>query len=511
MLTAKAVYEKLKTHREPYLTVARKAAALTLVTYVPTYDQDNNQRRNTKERLAAPFQMVGAAGLNSLSSKITLSWLPQAATFVRLKAVDGALEDKEAKEVTAIEQDLLAIESVIMDQVEFRKVRPRFHEAVKQLLISGNSCLRLLPGKDMRVFPLSSYVTEWDEENNLLELIIEERVAWAALEEDLQDLLTEKDPRVRDANETVLLHTWVKRDGKKYKARQEIDGNGLIVPGSETTYPLDKLPYAPLRWSIDSGQPYGFGLVEEYMGALETLEGLTQSATEGTYAGVRLLFLADPNGLTNVEDLNNAPNGSFVSGNAEEIQALQTAKQADLAVAFQLIQELKRDLSRVFLLNSGVTRDAERVTAEEVRLLQLELDTALGGVFASLGQSFSTWLASVVMADLTKRKQIPALKDRVKPVIITGIEALGRGHEVNRISQGLGIVQGMGIPLDQAGIRIPEVTRKVFVGLGVETQEILQTKEEFEAAQEQRNTQQLVDSVGSDVIRAEAQQQGGEQ
>lgn len=503
--TAAAEYERLKTLRSLALEAAERAAALTLVTHVPSFQDDDNE--GTRERLQAPYQMIGAAGVNNLSSKIALAWLPPSQTFARLKVSDAFLEDQGVEERTEIEEDLVKIERLIMDEVEVRRVRPAFHEAVKHLIMAGNVCLRMVPGKNMRVFPMSCYVTQWDDEQNLLTLIIEEKLAWASLPMDLQEIMMEMEPGDRKPTDQIKVYTCVKREGKKFKVHQEVGSKGAKVPGSETTYKLDELPYNPLRWSIDSEQPYGYGLIEEYQGALESLEGFTQAISEGVGASVKVVFLVNPNGMTRVDDLARTPNGGFVAGREEDISVLQVNKQADLSVAAAAAEEIKRELARVFLLNAAVTRNAERVTAEEIRLLQLELDTALGGVFASLGQSFSLWLVRLIMRDLAKRKEIPKLDKAVKPTIITGIEALGRGAEVNQLHQGLSILQQMGIPLDQAGVKPPGIAKRVFVGLGIETEEILQTAEERQAQVEQQNTQQLVDSIGSDVIRAQAGQE----
>jgi len=507
--TAKAAYGRLKIHRFEAIRAAERAASLTLVTLVQSFRDDEHQ--TTRERLRAPYQMIGAEGVNSLSSKIALAWLPPNQSFVRLRVSEDVLATAESEDKTKIEEDLLKMEGVVMGEVESRRVRPGFHEGVKQLIVAGNVCLRLLPGKAMRVFPISSYVNVWDGEQNLIELIIEERLSWASLDQDLKDLLQANEPGEYKDDDKILLHTWIKRDGSKYKAHQEIGGVGTIIPGTETTYPLDALPYRPLRWTVNSDEPYGYGLVEEYQGAIESLEGVSQALTEGVGASVKVVFLVDPNGFTEPSDLTKTPNGGFCRGREEDVSALQLNKQADLAVAANLRSELTQSLSRIFLINSNVVRNAERVTAEEIRLLQLELDTALGGVFADLGQSFSLWLVRVVMKDLEKRGEIPKLKDSIEPTIITGIEALGRGHEVNRLAQALNLVTQLGIPLDQAGIKIPELVKTIFTGTGVETKEILQTEEEIQAQQQQQNTQQLIDSVGSAAIQADSRAQNGEQ
>ena len=504
MPTARETYVKLRSLRKCALDVAERAAALTLVTHVEAF-RDEEHQDEQRERLRAPYQMMGAQGVNNLSSKLGTTWLPSTAPYVRLRASEQELELLDTDTRAEAERNLAEVEKLIAEDVESRGVRAAFGELVKHLIIAGNVCPCLLPGKQFRVFPLSSYVNVWDGSGNLVELIIEEMKVWATVPEDLKVLLMTNEPGDRKDTDKVLMHTWVKRDGDKYKVRQEIGKSGTIVPGSETTYKLEDLPYLPLRWSVDSTQPYGYGLIEEYMGGLETLEGLTQAIAEGTAASVKLDIMVDPNGITEVQDLARNPNGGYVSGKADDVTVLQMQKHADLSVAASLVDSLERQLARVFLMNSAVTRNAERVTAEEIRLLQLELTEAHGGVIASLGQSLLGWLARVSMKDLIRRRQIPRLNDKVKPVIVTGIEALGRGQEANRLSQYLGALSQLAIPLQEAGLDLRRVADALGVGFGVAVKELQVTEEEFRAQQEQQNTQRLVDSVGSDVIRAEAQ------
>ena len=65
---------------------------------------------------------------------------------------------------------------------------------------------------------------------------------------------------------------------------------------------------------------------------------------------------------------------------------LQTDKQYDLRVVVDAIQRFEERMSFAFLLNAAVQRDAERVTAQEIRYMANELETALGGVYSLLSQ-----------------------------------------------------------------------------------------------------------------------------
>lgn len=44
----------------------------------------------------------------------------------------------------------------------------------------------------------------------------------------------------------------------------------------------NKFPYIPLRWTAISGENYGRGLVEQYLGDFRSLEGLYQLLIESS-------------------------------------------------------------------------------------------------------------------------------------------------------------------------------------------------------------------------------------
>ena len=75
-------------------------------------------------------------------------------------------------------------------------------------------------------------------------------------------------------------------------------------------------------------------------------------------------------------------------------------------------------------------RNAERVTAEEVRLTQLELEQQLGGIFSLLTTSFLIPYLDRTLLVLQRTNELPKLpKDIIRPAIVAGVNALGRGQD----------------------------------------------------------------------------------
>jgi hypothetical protein len=137
--------------------------------------------------------------------------------------------------------------------------------------------------------------------------------------------------------------------------------------------------------------------------------------------------------VTDIEAIENAESGEFVEGNPEDIGVLQVEKFHDFQVAKAQIDDLSLRISHAFLLQSGTVRNAERVTKAEIQAVAQELEDVLGGVYSVLAQEMQLPVVRRLMAQLKKKGKFPQLpKGTLKPVIVTGFDALGRGHELNK-------------------------------------------------------------------------------
>ena len=388
-------YEKLETERTPFLTRARECSKLTLPTLVPDSGHSSSSTFDT------PFQGIGARGVNNLASKLLLALVPPNSPFFRLTVDDFKLQELTQQEGARaeVEEALSSIERAVMSEIESSSVRIATFEALKHLLVAGNVLLYLPEKGGMRVFHMDRYVIKRDPMGNALEMITKEDISPETLTPELQ-MLCDMDPDKDDGygHESVQLYTRVIRDGKNWKVSQELKGKE--VPNSEGTYPLEKTPWIPLRLSRIDGESWGRGYVEEYLGDLKSLETLTQAIVEGSAASAKVLFLVRPNGTTRARVLAEAPNGAIREGDAADVSTLQVQKQGDFQIAFQTAQEIKERLAYAFLMNSSVQRNAERVTAEEIRYMAGELEDALGGIYSILSQEFQLPLVNRLLLQM---------------------------------------------------------------------------------------------------------------
>ena len=348
--------------------------------------------------------------------------------------------------------------------------------------------MHLPPKGGMKVFRLDRFGIQRDSMGNLLKIIVKETIAFDALPSEVQEALIENpDYQQKDSKEECDLYTCVKREGKVFKVHQEV--YGIIVPKSMGSYPEDKLPWMALRFIAIDGEDYGRGFVEEYIGDVRSLEALTKAIVEGSAASAKLLFMVRPNGTTKIRSLADSPNGGIISGDANDVTTLQANKFNDFRVAQETMNTITERLSFAFLLNSSVQRNAERVTAEEVRYMAQELETALGGIYSVLSQEFQVPLVNLLLAKMQKEKKMPKFpKDTLKPQIVTGLEALGRGQDLNKLSAFLQYLQPLGAEVIAQQMNVDDYISRLAASLGIDTQGLIKSPEQKQ--QEQQMAQQ---------------------
>lgn len=488
--TAGGRYNALIGFREPFLQRAREAAKLTIPSLLPPA----NHSAHTK--LPTPFQGLGARGVNNLASKLLLALMPPNSPFFRLTVDDYTLEQMTQQEGmrAEVEEALGKIERAVMYDIEAQAIRVSTGEGLKQLLVAGNVLLYLAPEGGMKVYRLDRYVVRRDPMGNVLEIIVQDVVSPEALPAEFLSKL--KDAPQMTKEKTLELYTRIYRDGGQWRIYQEVKGQ--IVPGTEGTYPLDKSPWLALRFTKIDGEDYGRGYVEEYYGDLRSLEALTQAIVEGSAAAAKVLFLVNPNGTTEQRTLTESPNGAVRTGNAQDVTVLQVEKFADFRIAFETVESISQRLSFAFLLNTAVQRGGERVTAEEIRYMAGELEDALGGVYSILSQEFQFPLVQRLILQLEKRKKIPSLpKDTVRPAITTGLEALGRGHDLNKLDAFIqGVNQTFGPEVVARYLNVGDYMTRRGTALGLDMKGLVRSEEEVQAMEQQQAQEEQMAQLG---------------
>jgi len=131
------------------------------------------------------------------------------------------------------------------------------------------------------------------------------------------------------------------------------------------------------------------------------------------------------------------------------------------------------------------------VTAEEVRFMAQELETALGGVYSILSQEFQLPLINLLLNSLQKQGKMPKMpKDSVTPTVVTGIEALGRGQDLNKLATFLQYLQPLGPEVIASEMNLGDYIDRLAASLGIDTSGLIKSDEQ--KAQEQMMQQQMM-------------------
>jgi hypothetical protein len=462
--------------------------------------------------LPEPFQSLGAKAVNNLSSKILIALFPPNTAFFKLgfDQITQARMEGEGLDITRIQKDLAVIEQTVVSQLEQTRLRAEMGMCIKHLLITGNYVIDTTPNLGFRGFGLNHFAVNRDPEGAVLELVIREEVSPLTLDDETKNAcFNEQEKREFSANpdEDIEVFTVQYRDGNQVKVRQEI--NNKVVPGSEGSYPLDAPRFVALRWSSITDEDYGRGMVDEYYGDILALDSLSRDLLLASSAAAKVIFTVDPNSILTPHKIASAKSGDVLKGNSEEVGTVSVDKMQDFQIVLERLRDIQRDLSEAFLMNTSVQRDAERVTAEEIRFMAQELEDALGGVYSVLAQELQVPLLRRILKLLARQKLIPDLPSDVQLSITTGLEALGRGHEVQKLMQFFGAAAQI-IPPEQLVMRIKtqDVLNIFGSAFGLDTESILLTEEEVQAQQQQAMAAQAMQQAAPGVAQ-EMVRQGG--
>lgn len=484
MGTASTRYTQLNLSRTSYINRAERHAKVTIPALFPPAGYDGTQE------LYTPYQSTGSRCVNTLSAKLLMAMFPPNVLFFLL-----ALDDLTIKEATGkddirgeIDKVLSTLQRKALLKLEASLFRPTMAEVMKQLVVAGNVCLYFPSTEKVRCFKLNQYVVKRSPSGEVIEAVIKEVISRAALPDNVREAVEKNQPTVpsplpsenKSASENIDLYTHIIRKDGKMHVYQEVVGHK--VEGSEGSYLPNKCPYLFLRFNKLDGEDYGRAYVEDYYGDLFSLEAYEEAVSGATIAMSKIVNFVDPAGSTRAEDVAKAENGDFVEGRAADITTYQVEKYNDLTFVARKIDAIKQDLAYAFLLNTAIQRPGERVTAEEIRYMARELEDVLGGVYSVLSQELQVPLAHIHINNLEKMQELPKLPKQITPLIVTGMEALGKGQDLTKLDQLLaGAAEIFGPDEVKKRVNPSEYFKRRAAALGVEPGGLILTDEDIAA------------------------------
>ena len=498
-------YDQLKTNRDPFLQRGRDCSKVT----IPSICPDSNQGDHGK--LKTPWQSTGARGIAHLSHKLLITLLPPNTPFFKLEIDSLALQiEEQGPEIkTELDTALVKVEQATMTMLETMSARASLNQAFRQLLVTGNVLLYVLPD-GIRVIHLQDYCVVRDPMGHITEILIEEEVYPEALPDGFLPDQKEEET-LEPTKKSIKVHTCVKFENGVATWYQEAKGKEIA-----NTYgrcPENCSPWIVLRYEKLDSEDYGRSHTEQYYGDLTALESLYQAVIEAAAAASKVLFLCNPNGTTRPRTLSSAANGAIVQGNAADVTVVQANKQADLQIANSTIDRIEGRLQFAFLLNSAIQRPGERVTAEEIRYMAQELEASIGGFYSILTQELQLPLVRRLIYMLQKKGKLPEFPNSqetgeplVLPKAVTGLEGIGRGDDMNKLTEFLGVTQQvLGPEIAQQYVNYEEALRRLAASASIDTTNLIKTSEQLQQeaaaaqaqAQQQQQEQQMMEMMKS--------------
>ena len=477
-MTAKSRYDALSSGRTSFLDVAVKCSELTL-----PYLIQRDEMRSSHKTLTQPWQSVGAKSVVTLASKLMLALLPPQTTFFKLQIADEKLGNEIPAEVRSeLDLSFAKLERMVMDSIAASSDRVVIHQAIKHLVVGGNALLFM--GKDgIKNYPLNRYVVERDGNGNVIEIVTKELINKKLLPVDIVKDPMKVDDQSTNQNGDVEVYTHVRLENNRWLWHQEVFDKK--IPGTEGKAPKETPAWLVLRFNAVDGENYGRSRAEEFIGDLKSLEALSQALTEGSAAAAKVVFMVSPSSTTKPQTLAKAGNGAIIQGRPDDVSVVQVGKTADFQTAMQQMATLERRIAEAFLVLT--VRQSERTTAEEVRLTQLELEQQLGGLFSLLTVEFLVPYLNRKLLVMQRSGELPRYpKNLVKPTIVAGINALGRGQDRESLTNFImTIAQTVGPEGMLKHVNIEEFVKRLAAAQGIDVLNLVKSMD-----QQQQDMQQ---------------------
>lgn len=396
----------------------------------------------TTQQVERDFQEMGALLVNNLASKLASLLFPSSRPFYKIKLSDAL--KKAALEAGKKDMDLATglskLEMESCQQLFLNASYEQLVMAVKHLIVTGNVLLfRDSTKKSTHAYGLRSFGIRRDGRGNMMDCVLREYTSFDSLPSTIQMILATKFRSKYTSMQTkynkVALYTRIERvvapnGNVMFRVSQEADD---VPVGESGTYPEHLCPWQAPTWSLVAGENYGRGLVEDYAGGFAKLSDSSHSSTLYGIEMSKVLHLVAPGLGANIDALQQAENGEYVQGSKEAVTAYEGGDANKFQQMEAAIATTFGRLARAFMYKAN-TRDAERVTAFELKQDALEAENTLGGVYSSLSAVMQIPLAHVLLLEVNPESLEGIVTKNLKLDIIAGIPALGRQADVQNLA-----------------------------------------------------------------------------
>ena len=502
----RSVWDAMDTGKGDLIERSKEYARLTTPSICPMDNAGKTEQEHANV-------MIGPRCVNFLAHKLVNTMFPHDRPFFKIgikpqvefdlsKQVEQATIDKSK---TDIEERGIQVARLGMSKIDMIQYRPVAIEAAKHLIVTGNAVIRRLPNTKRVVYGVKDFGIFRHIDGSPYDIIVRDMSRFDALDKNVQDAVRAHRVGVKPYD-TVALYSrwrWDARAGK-WEFTQAVDDHNLPTFSlvAEKDFPL-----IPLTWTLARGENYGRGLVEDNIAAFNSIDVSTTALLDLMGIAADIKFFVNPGSVIDIQELINSKRGTYHLGAEGDVSSPNVSQQkmADMRVMAESIANWERNLSAAFLMSSGSVRDAERVTAEEIRFYAKEIESAYGGLYSMLSKVWqlfeATWAISQIEQGLPKFVDV---------LITTGLDALSQESALDNLGRSFQMLAILnGTPPEVLGtLDLSSIARFIFMNNNLPFNQFTLSKEQMQErqAQQQAQMQQQVDmQKNADVSKAVAQ------
>ena len=487
-------FNVMDADREAKLFRGRDCASLTIPQLLPP------ENWTEQDPLPQPFSSAAAKGVVSMSSRMLSALMPlNDMPFFEFALSDGT---EPTPEVGAL---LETLSYQVYRKLSAGNLRSTVFQALQSLIVIGDVLMIMEDDFTYRLVRLDQYQLRRDVKGDVKEIIyLEYELADSdepAWEYDLTYGGSSDVPFSRQGYNTILCR-WVYDDEKEVWWAHKEYADGSKIDGGK----YEVGPIIPLRWSGVISENYGRSHTEENFGDIQTLESLTKSMIMGMAASAIYWPCLNPSSVSEIDDIAPIPSGHWMSVKKEDVSVVSPAE----ALRFQLdatnssVSQLRQIIAKAFLNETGQIRNAERVTATEVRLIGQQLEEVLGGAFSSIAKDLLEPLVKRAVFLMIENNELdPRIAKefteggKLSVNIVTGLQALSRDQDLNKLMQMGEMVRNL--PPEAASLfNYEEYGRALVASIGFDPRNWIRTREDVQAEQLKVQQQQAqVDAMNN--------------
>ena len=484
-------FRTLDGRRQYRIDLARKCASLTIPSVLPPRGWTEDTA------LPQPYSSIASRGVTAMASRMLSALIPLNDTpFFKFALKSGAEPTPEIKSY------LETLSYQVYNKIIANNLRETIFQTLQHLIIVGDVLTVMDDDFSFRNLRIDQYTIQRNVHGKVIEIIHLEYIPIDPIDE-YADQIGSSSLEYRRGYKTLYCQYILNEDNTWYGRKEDEDGKVY----SEGEYKV--LPLIPLRWYGIVGENYGRSHCEDILGDLTSLENYTQSHIEGMAAASTFWMGIDPSGLTEMDDIASAGNGTFVPARTSDVFCISPAQTLNPQIASTQasVQEMRSEVAEAFLMTRGSLPTGDRVTATAVRMIGSELETILGGAFSSIARDLMEPIvkrAVFVMldnGDIDERmyEQFYDKDGTLNVEIVTGLQALSKDSDLQKLMQMGEMVRNLP-PQALQTFRWDAYSKALISSLGFDPR--MWVKSEQEIAQEQQMMQQQ-------QMQANMQQQAG--